>query len=124
MFTKPIKNILAAGVLAVGSAVAFAAPAQAGSNFGVYIGNGYGSGIYYGNSQPRYRGHRHRAIRHGRCAPRRAVNKAYRYGLNRPYIKRINGNRVVVGGFNRGHRASIVFKRNSHRCAILKTRGI
>ena len=132
MFKTSIKTILAVGVLALGTAVTVSAPANAGGNFSVYIGDGHGSGVYFGKGhgrdrvhyrhghRPHFRGHDRRS----KCKPRRALRKAYRYGLDDPYIKRINHNRVVVRGWNRGHPAKIVFSRHGHGCPIIKARGI
>jgi len=131
MFTKSLKTVLAAGVLAVGAATTMAAPANAGGNFGVYIGGSHGGGIYIGKHHgQRYSGHRRDYRRHYRrdhrrsCNPRRALNKAYRYGLNRPHIQRVNNRKIVVVGKNRGHRAKIVFSRHGRGCQIIRTRGI
>lgn len=122
MFNKSIKTVLAAGILAIGTAATATAPAQAGGKLSVYIGGGHGTAIHY-SSRKRGYGHRHH-VRRAKCAPRRALNKAYRYGLNRPHIQRINNKRIVVSGWNRGHQARIVFKRNGGGCQIIRTRGI
>ncbi len=123
MFSKSVKSILAAVVLASSAALAPTTSAQAGGNFGVYIGNGH-SGVYFNNGHRhnRYvtRGHRHR----GFCAPRRALRKAWNMGVNRPHVARVNGERIVVAGFNRGHRAKVVFKRGSKHCRVIRTRGL
>ncbi|MDJ0614417.1 MAG: hypothetical protein QNJ29_12160 [Rhizobiaceae bacterium] len=140
MFKNSAKSIFAAFALAAAS-ITLASPASAGSskNFGIYIGGGHG-GIYYGGGQrynPYYpRGHRHykhrkhnyRSRNHishrGHCAPRRALRKAWNIGLNQPHIARINKRKIVVAGYNRGHHAKVVFKRNSHRCKVIGTRGL
>lgn len=124
MFNKSIKSILAAAILATGAAVSTTTTANAGGSFGVYIGSGHGSGIHY--QKPRVR-HHYRKKRHTSrraCAPRRALNKAYRIGVNRPHIARINHKRIVVVGYNYGHPAKVVFKRKGHGCKIIATRGL
>lgn len=125
MFAKSIKSALAVAVIATGAAFAPTGSANAGGNFGVYIGDGYGSGVYFGNGGHRRHGHYggHRRNR-GVCAPRRALKKAWRMGVNRPHVSRVNGRKIVVAGFNRGHRAKVVFKRNSGHCRVLRTRGL
>jgi predicted NBD/HSP70 family sugar kinase len=133
MFVKSIKTFLAVGIVAAGAAVSTTGTANAGSSFGIYIGNGYGSGIHYNNRKHRNHGynggHGYRHYGHGYghrrgCGPRRALNKAYRVGLNRPHIARINHRKIVVVGYNYGHPAKVVFKRKGHGCKIIKTRGL
>jgi hypothetical protein len=124
MFTKSLKSILAVAAIAGGAAFSIAGSAQAGNDFGVYIGGGH-SGIYIGNGghykqQIRRHGPRHR----GFCGPRRAVKKAWRMGVNRPHIQRVNGRKIVVTGYSHGHRAKVVFKRDSKRCRVIRTRGL
>lgn len=123
MFGKSVKSILAAVVVASSAALAPTSAAQAGGNFGVYIGGGH-SGIYIGNGyhSPRYRtGYKRQR---GFCGPRRAVNKARHMGVRRAEVVRVNGERIVVAGFNRGHRAKVVFKRASKHCRVIRTRGL
>lgn len=135
MFIKSIKTILAAGIVATGAAVATVTTtttANAGSNFSLFIGNGHGGGVHYKKrhkSQKHYRrGHgykRNGYSQRGRgCGPRRALNTAYRVGVNRPHVARINNKRIVVVGYNRGHPAKVVFKRSGHGCKIIKARGL
>ncbi len=123
MFTKSIRTVLAAGVLALGTAATTTAPAQADGRIGVYIGSG-GSGIYFNSGGRRHHGHRYRGHRRFSCGPRRAVNKAYRWGMNNPRVKRVNKRRIVVTGWNRGHRARMVFSRHGRGCPVIKARGI
>ncbi len=127
MLNRTIKSIAAAAILATGAALSVTTSANAGGNFHLQIGGGHGH-IYFGEPYydgPRYApprrhyGHRHRA-----CGPKRALNKAWRMGLNRPYVARVNNKRIVVRGFNYGHNAKVVFKRGSKNCRVLKTRGI
>ncbi len=131
MFLNSIKTFLAVGIVATGAAVSTTSTANAGSSFGIYIGNGYGSGIHYGNRKHRnhgyHRGHgykRHGYVNRRACGPRRALNKAYRIGVNRPHVARINHRKIVVVGYNRGYPAKVVFKRKGHGCKIIKTRGL
>ena len=130
MFNKSAKSILAVFALVAGAT--FAAPASAG-NINLHIGSGHG-GIYVGNEhpyQPRYHNHRkyshkykNRVVHRGYCGPRRALRKAWHMGVNQPHIARLNKRKVVVVGYNRGHAAKVVFKRNSHRCKVIKSRGL
>ena len=132
----------ATGIMAPGNA-------QAG-NIGVEFLVGNGIEIYYnGNTKHRGHSYRHRRNqrsgyydpyyqpkynrRHKRrnnnyhhqprrqvCGPRRAVNKAYRLGLNNPQVHRIRDRRIVVTGYQYGYRTKMVFKRHSN-CRLLKT---
>ncbi|MEM9277366.1 MAG: hypothetical protein AAGA76_02190 [Pseudomonadota bacterium] len=122
MLTKSIKSILAVAVVATGAAFTTSS-ANAGGNFGVYIGNGHGGGIYYNNG---YHGGGYHAYGHKqrKCNPRRALNKAYRMGVYKPHVTRVNHKRIVVKGYNHGHRAKVVFKRHSKHCRVLNTRGL
>lgn len=131
MFINSIKTFLAVGIVAAGAAVSTTSTANAGSSFGIYIGNGHGGGIQYNNRKHRNhgynRGHGYKRqgyVQRRGCAPRRALNKAYRIGLNRPHIARINHRKIVVVGYNYGHPAKVVFKRKGHGCKIIKTRGL
>ena len=101
MFKNTIKTILAAGIIASGATFASSTAANA-TSIGVHIG-GHGGGIYIGNGHRRH-GHRHRGHgrRHGFCKPRRALNKAWNMGVNRPHIARVGRDRIVVKGFNYG----------------------
>lgn len=140
MLKNSAKSILAAFALVAGAT--FAAPAsaewpgnielyQGGGGVGIHIGNGH---IYKSQNHVKHRRLKHRKhhrphygnqVRHrGHCGPRRALNKAWRLGVNRPHIARLNKKRIVVVGYNYGHSAKVVFKRNSHRCKIIKTRGL
>ena len=68
-----------------------------------------------------HRGHRRfRAM----CEPHEAMRKAAFMGLRRPGIRRISHRVIVVSGINRGHRAQIVFARQSPRCNVIGDRGI
>lgn len=129
MFVNSIKTILAVGIVAAGAAVSTTSTANANSSFGIYIGNG--TGIHHGHrsnvNHTKKRGHglRRNVFRNHRgCSPRRALNKAYRIGVNRPHISRINHKKIVVVGHSRGHLAKVVFKRKGHGCKVIKTRGL
>ena len=123
MFVNSFKSILAVAVVAAGAAFSTTGSANAGSNFGVYIGGGHG-GVYVGSGYGNYGYHGGHRRHRGHCGPRRALNKAWNMGVNRPHIKRVGGKRIVVVGYNRGHRAKVVFKRHSRHCRVLKTRGL
>lgn len=122
MLTKTLKTGLAAIVIAT-AAAATAVPANAGSaQLQIEVGSRHHGHFRHGPRHgPRY-GHapRHRAA----CTPREAVRKAWRIGLNRPGVRRIDNRRIVVTGFNRGHRASLVFARHTPRCRVIASRGI
>lgn len=123
MLNKSIKTVLVAGIVAVGTSLGAVGTANAGGNFGVYISDGHGGGIYFGNGGGRrYQGGGSGPRRH--CGPRRALNKAWNMGVNRPEITRLGGKRIVVKGFSRGHRAKVVFKRNSRHCRVISRRGV
>ena len=120
MFTKSVKTMLAAAVVATGGAFSTSI-ANAGTSFGIYIGNGPAPGIHYNHGgYNSYQAPR----RHRKCNPRRALNKAYRMGVYNPHITRVNHRKIVVKGYSHGHHAKVVFKRDSKRCRVLKTRGI
>jgi len=129
MFPKSFKTFMATAVIAVGAAFAGAQSANAGSSFGIYVGTGGYNGIHYSSRAHRghgYRkGYRHgpRHLRGGKCAPRRALNRAYRIGLNRPYIQRINGRSIAVKGWHRGYPAKVVFSQFGG-CRVVATRGL
>lgn len=150
MFNKTFKTAFAALAIVAGAASfspAMAAGAQAPAGAanagnlhlasgsihiqtphgGIYFGHGRGPG-WYGKPQRRHYGGRRHGGRHygGRrvCHPRKAVRKAWHIGMNRPGIRRIGENRIVVTGWHRGHRAKLVFDRWSPRCRVIRARGI
>ncbi len=122
------KAIAAGAIVAVGTAFAAAGPAHAGSlSIDLYLGGPNPLGVHYRG------GHRgHGFVHHGPprrfaphprrrvCSPRRAVRKAYRMGLNHPYVHRIGKRRIVVRGNNWGYPAKVVFGRGG-RCPVIKT---
>lgn len=122
MFTQTLKTILAVGVIATGAT--FSTTNANAGDVGIYFNGGHG-GFYVGNGhkRPRY-DYGHGYNRRGYCKPRRALKKAWRMGVNRPHITRIGRNRIVVKGFNHGHRAKVVFSRSGHRCPVIKAKGI
>ncbi len=121
MFKNTIKTLIAVGVIAAGATLSTAGSANAGS-VGVYIGNGHG-GVYF--SDGHRRGGYHKAHKRNRvCTPRRALKKAWRLGVKRPYVDRIGRNRIVVKGFSHGHRAKVVYDRDRSRCPVIRTRGL
>lgn len=123
MLKNSIKSVLAVAVVATGAAFS-TSTANAGGNFGVYIGGGHGNGIYFNNGGYNHGGFQGHGHRKRKCNPRRALNKAYRMGVNRPHVTRVNHKKIVVKGFTHGHRAKVVFKRHSKHCRVLKTRGL
>lgn len=132
MKLRTVKAGIAAAIIALGTA-AYAAPASAG-NFGVDIYQGYSGGSYHQgghrqgghwrpyNKPPRHYGGQRR--HYGSCSPHEAVRKAHWLGMRHPGIRRVNHRAIVVTGFHRGHRAKIVFARNSPRCHVIGSRGI
>lgn len=145
--SKPAKIVAIlglAGIVSSGASIAnagnYGVDLHLGNGAGIYFsGNGghnkhrrnhyrHGGGSYYNPyNQPHYnQPHRkkHRKYRNQRrhqvCGPRRAVNKAYRLGLNNPQIKRIKEQRIVVVGYQYGYRTKMVFKRYSN-CRLIKT---
>jgi len=134
MFAKSVKTILASAVVMTGAVFSTTGSANAGGNFGVYIGGGHNGGIYFGTGghhkgyghktrhRPKYsHGYHHKK---GRCGPRRALRKAWRMGLHDPHIARVNHRAIAVVGYNHGYRAKVVFKRHSKHCKVIKTRGL
>lgn len=136
MFGKSFKSALAIAVVAASAIFATAGNADAGGGFSLHIGNGYGGGIHIGNGyhggykHHGYGGHYGHKKFHGHaghkrfCHPRRALKKAWHLGVNRPHIKRVNRKKIVVVGYNHGHRAKVVFARKSPRCHVIKARGL
>lgn len=121
MFKNTIKSILAVAVVATGAAFTTSS-ANAGGKFGIYIGNGHGGGIYY-NHGGHYNSGYH-PYQHKKCNPRRALKKAYRMGVYKPHVTRVNHRKIVVKGYSYGSHAKVVFKRNSKHCRVLKAHGI
>ncbi len=125
MFGKSIKSALSIAVVVAGAAFSTTNVAQAGGNYGVYIGGGHHGGIYFGNGGHHRRHHYRGGNRNrGHCGPRRALRKAWNLGVNRPHVARVNRRAIAVVGYSHGHRAKVVFKRNSHHCRVIKTRGL
>lgn len=131
MNLKSVKARVAAAIIALG-AVATAAPASAGGlNVDLYLGLPGGGYYQGGHWQKQHRPPQHyRSQRrdygrhHASCSPHEAVRKAHWLGLRHAGVQRVDHRRIVVTGFNRGHRAKIVFARQSPRCSIINSRGI
>lgn len=125
MLTKTLKTALAALVIASGAAIT-SAPANAGSvQLDLASGPQHHGQFRHGPRRQHHgqrfgHGPRHRGI----CTPREAVHKAWRIGMNRPGIRRIGHDRIVVTGFHRGHHARLVFARYTPRCRVIASRGI
>ena len=58
------------------------------------------------------------------CSPREAVQKAHRMGLRHAGVARVNNRAIVVAGHHWGHRAHVVFARNSRHCSVIGVRGL
>lgn len=133
MFGTGIKTILASGLLAA-TMFGFSGASASAANLELTLGfDGQGiqiqeAGFRHGDENWRGRGHgrRHGGIgrhhkrhggysRHNRrrkgCSPRRAVDKAWNMGLNRPHIHRVGDRHIVVKGRYHGSRTKIVFGR-------------
>jgi hypothetical protein len=126
MTMSKLANFAAITALVLGGMFA-AAPASAGGARGEVHFAGGRHGDFHNDRH--YRGHeRHgrygRYGRRGICQPHEAIGKAMAYGMRRPGIVRVSAFEVVVAGRHRGHRAVLVFDRNSGRCRVLDARGI
>lgn len=119
MFAKIAKATTLAALIAVGATAATTSQASAGNiEFGIQFGTpGYG---YYYGSNPRW-GAPPPRYRKGKCKPRRAVNKAWRMGVNNPRVVRRNPNRVVVRGWRHGYKTKVVFA-NARHCPVIRFR--
>jgi len=139
MFNTSAKSILAALTLVAGASFSVPASAEWAGYIESYSGPVHGSaqvGSSYiqepkkhvGNRYQKHRKHNRHYNKHvghrGHCGPRRALRKAWNLGLNRPHVARINKRKIVVVGYNYGHAAKVVFKRNSQRCKVIKTSGL
>jgi len=122
MTRRSVKIARIARNLVLGAAIAtgFSGGAQAAS-LDIYVA----PGGYHGGHQGDWRGgHGGRHYGDRICRPGEAVQKAFRQGMRRPGIERVTRREVVVTGRFRGHRAMLVFDRNSSRCRVLYSRGI
>jgi len=142
MLTKAVITASLGAILATGLGIATSANA---GNIGVNIHMGAGPvpfsmGVPAGYRQPHNRGYfnpgykqpkhygrkKHRrnyyrsAPRRAICNPRKAVNKAYRLGLDGPQVERVRERRIIVSGYQYGYRTKMVFKRYSN-CKLIKT---
>lgn len=116
---KPFKTLLIAGSLALGFSTLSTAPAYAAGNGSLTFGAAdFSITIGKGVQRNRQWAPRRNFRRHNVCNPRRALRKAYRRGLNRPHIHRVNRNRIVVAGWSRGERVMLGMGR--HRSCPVK----
>lgn len=122
---KNARKIAIAAMLGIGTLAATAATAEAGHRH--HGGGGVGIEFRFGESGHshwrRYdRGRRHgdgdytnwKNGRHGwgqRCSVDRAVNKAYRMGINHPRVRYADYNVIKIKGRASGQRVSILFSR-------------
>lgn len=67
-----------------------------------------------------YRVDRERPRARGReCTPNRAVEKAWKLGVNRPRVTRVARNTIAVRGFQRGESVRLVFAR-APNCPVIR----
>ncbi|MBP0438471.1 hypothetical protein [Tianweitania sediminis] len=65
----------------------------------------------YERERPRVRGRE--------CTANRAVEKAWKLGINRPRVTRVARNTIAVRGYQRGERVRIVFAR-APNCPVIR----
>lgn len=53
------------------------------------------------------------------CSPNRAVEKAWKLGLNRPRVTRVSRNTITVRGYQRGHSVRVLFAR-APNCPVIR----
>ena len=141
MFFGNLKPTLISVFLAL-VATAGISPSASAHDYGAGIGiSGKYGQVYIGDVHHRhYRNHRryyhdpyagqryYKKRRHhrqyGHCGPRRALDKAWRMGVNRPHVARIGDRRIVVKGRKRGRMAKVVFARLSSNCHVIGTHGL
>lgn len=119
-----IKTAVAA-TIALGSFAAIPATASA-NDVGFYFGINDGR-VHYRDHHRRDFDRRDREWGHGWgrgwdrdfCSDRHAVRKAWRHGMNRPFISRHGRRFVVVDGFKHHHRDRMVFA-NDRGCPIVR----
>lgn len=129
MFRKA-KNIAVSAMLSLG--VLAAIPATADAHQRHKGGGGVGIELHFGSGGHSHwrRDHRHghrwghgpRWKRHGvvrRCSVNRALNKAYRMGVNHPRVKFANRDVIKIKGRSRGHRVRILFAR-APGCPVIR----
>ncbi len=131
MFSK-VKKIAITAMLSIG--VLATIPVTADAHRRHNSGNGVGIEFYFGGSNGHSHWRRDRRHnphwghgkrwkkRHGvvrRCSVKRALNKAYRMGVNNPRVRRANQNVIKIKGRSRGHRVRIVFSR-APGCPVIR----
>lgn len=62
---------------------------------------------------------RHRDRPSRACSPERAVEKAWKMGINRPRVANVNRNTIAVRGFQRGHTVRVLFAR-APNCPVIR----
>lgn len=62
---------------------------------------------------------RHRDRPRRACSPERAVEKAWKMGINRPRVANVNRNTIAVRGFQRGHTVRVLFAR-APNCPVIR----
>ena len=123
MKINAIKNVCGMVIAAVVTSCV-AAPAFAGGRHGELWVDDFGPG--YGSPDPGYGHPRHQdgGRRHGFCDPGEAVEKARHFGLRRAGVERVSRHEILVTGRYHGHRALLVFDRNSRHCRVIGARGL
>lgn len=106
----------AAIALAIGMAGLAAMPMAAKAD-SVTITMG-GSGVQLAQSGYRYDRYRERP-RHRACSPNRAVEKAWKLGVNRPRVANVGRNTITVRGFQRGYPVMVRFAR-APNCPVIR----
>lgn len=53
------------------------------------------------------------------CSPERAMEKAWKMGINRPRVANVNRNTIAVRGFQRGHTVRVLFAR-APNCPVIR----
>jgi tRNA A-37 threonylcarbamoyl transferase component Bud32 len=66
-----------------------------------------------------WRHERHRDRPRRACTPERAMEKAWKMGINRPRVANVNRNTIAVRGFQRGHTVRVLFAR-APNCPVIR----
>lgn len=53
------------------------------------------------------------------CSPERAMEKAWKMGINRPRVSNVNRDTIAVRGFQRGHTVRVLFAR-APNCPVIR----
>jgi hypothetical protein len=109
MFNFIQRAALAAAVVVTGMAAAPLAAQADASRLSIQAESVQYRGDRYDRHRPRGR----------ECTPNRAVEKAWKLGLNRPRVSRVNRNTIVVRGFQRGQSLRVVFAR-APNCPVIR----